>query len=122
MPDYSAQLTPVDRWAVVAYIKALQLSQNANAGDVGGQQIKPISDIAKAEGLLPEETEWTLPSTANVYGTPNGQDNGIPGQDKVIGSQQSSPAVLSKPGTPNPTPGAPVRTTAAQQGAAAPKQ
>ena len=29
MPDYSAQLTPTDRWAVVAYIKALQLSQNA---------------------------------------------------------------------------------------------
>src|SRR3984957_11740724 len=34
MPDYSAQLTPADRWAVVAYIKALQLSQNAEQGDV----------------------------------------------------------------------------------------
>ena len=29
MPDYSAQLTPVDRWAVAAYIRALQLSQAA---------------------------------------------------------------------------------------------
>jgi len=27
MPDYSAQLTPVDRWAVAAYIRALQLSR-----------------------------------------------------------------------------------------------
>jgi mono/diheme cytochrome c family protein len=31
MPDYSAQLTPVDRWAVAAYIRALQLSQAATA-------------------------------------------------------------------------------------------
>ena len=29
MPDYSAQLTPQDRWAVAAYIRALQLSQDA---------------------------------------------------------------------------------------------
>jgi len=31
MPDYSAQLTPEDRWAVAAYIRALQLSQAATA-------------------------------------------------------------------------------------------
>ena len=29
MPDYASQLTPEDRWAVTAYIRALQLSQNA---------------------------------------------------------------------------------------------
>jgi mono/diheme cytochrome c family protein len=34
MPDYAAQLTPKDRWAVVAYIRALQLSQNATLADV----------------------------------------------------------------------------------------
>jgi len=34
MPDYSAQLTPNDRWAVVAYVRALQLSQNAKFEDV----------------------------------------------------------------------------------------
>ncbi len=34
MPDYSAQLTPVDRWAVAAYIRALQLSQAATVKDV----------------------------------------------------------------------------------------
>ena len=34
MPDYRAQLTAEDRWAVVAYIKALQLSQNATMADV----------------------------------------------------------------------------------------
>ena len=30
MPDYRAQLTPEDRWAVAAYIRALQLSQAAS--------------------------------------------------------------------------------------------
>lgn len=34
MPDYAAQIEPRDRWAVVAYIRALQLSQNASIKDV----------------------------------------------------------------------------------------
>ncbi|MBY0528252.1 MAG: cytochrome c [Gemmataceae bacterium] len=29
MPDYSAQIAPADRWDIVAYIRALQLSQDA---------------------------------------------------------------------------------------------
>lgn len=29
MPSYSAQIAPEDRWAVVAYVRALQLSQHA---------------------------------------------------------------------------------------------
>jgi Cytochrome C oxidase, cbb3-type, subunit III len=40
MPDYAAQIQPEDRWAIVAYIRALQLSQNAPAADIpAGQQI-----------------------------------------------------------------------------------
>jgi mono/diheme cytochrome c family protein len=34
MPDYAAPLTVADRWAVVAYVRALQLSQNATVADV----------------------------------------------------------------------------------------
>jgi hypothetical protein len=34
MPDYSAQIHPSDRWAIVAYVRALQLAHNAKAGDV----------------------------------------------------------------------------------------
>ena len=34
MPDYAHQLTPQERWAVIAYIRALQLSQSATLGDV----------------------------------------------------------------------------------------
>jgi hypothetical protein len=36
MPDYKAQIAPRDRWAIAAYIKALQLSQHAAASDVPG--------------------------------------------------------------------------------------
>jgi len=34
MPDYAAQIQPRDRWAIVAYIRALQLSQNAPASAI----------------------------------------------------------------------------------------
>jgi hypothetical protein len=34
MPDYAAQVAPKDRWAIVAYIRALQLSQNAKLANV----------------------------------------------------------------------------------------
>ena len=34
MSDYAAQIQPADRWAIVAYIRALQLSQNATVSDV----------------------------------------------------------------------------------------
>jgi len=40
MPDYASQIPVRDRWSIVAYIKALQLSQNATSGDIpSGQQI-----------------------------------------------------------------------------------
>jgi hypothetical protein len=34
MPDYAAQIAAADRWAVIAYIRALQLSEHAGIGDV----------------------------------------------------------------------------------------
>ncbi|MGD0731354.1 MAG: cytochrome c [Terracidiphilus sp.] len=66
MPDYSAQLTPVDRWAVAAYIRALQLSQAAAPKDVpAGATVRNLKDLA-AEKHLPEgfAEPWTLPATA----------------------------------------------------------
>ncbi len=40
MPDYAAQNTPRDRWCIAAYIRALQLSQNATSADVpAGQKV-----------------------------------------------------------------------------------
>ena len=34
MPPYNIQVPVADRWAIIAYIRALQLSQNATAGDL----------------------------------------------------------------------------------------
>ena len=34
MPDYAAQIQPRDRWAIVAYVRALQLSTAATINDV----------------------------------------------------------------------------------------
>jgi mono/diheme cytochrome c family protein len=81
MPDYSAQLTPVDRWAVAAYIRALQLSQNAKLSDVpAGVQVKDLKDIAQQEelpasyaGPWPIATDTdanALPKTGIVAGAP----------------------------------------------------
>ena len=34
MPSYGAQIPAADRWAIVAYVRALELSQDATIGDV----------------------------------------------------------------------------------------
>jgi mono/diheme cytochrome c family protein len=38
MPDYAAQIQPRDRWAVAAYLRALQLSQHATVEDVPAEE------------------------------------------------------------------------------------
>jgi hypothetical protein len=93
MPDYSAQVAPEDRWAIVAYIKALQLSQNAKPADaVAGAQIESLANISEREGLPANfASEWGLPPTA-VYGTPNNQDNGIPAEVQGTGKAAGAPA------------------------------
>jgi len=99
MPDYSAQLTPVDRWAVAAYIRALQLSQAATAKDVpAGAQVKNLKDVAAEEHLPAGFAEpWALPSTAVQAYPPNAKE-GTPGMapaypaDPLIKIPASKPA------------------------------
>jgi mono/diheme cytochrome c family protein len=64
MPDYAAQIPPRDRWSIVAYIRALQLSQNATQADAGGQQVPSASPKFEEPGsgatlptVLPESGE-----------------------------------------------------------------
>jgi len=80
MPEYASQVTPEDRWAIAAYIRALQLSQNAKSSDVAeGGHVEDLHAIAKDAGMQPGLADpWTLPATA-IYGTPDNQDHGIPG-------------------------------------------
>lgn len=50
MPDYAAQVPPRDRWAIVAYIRALQLSENATIDDVPPEDRGKLDQPAPAAG------------------------------------------------------------------------
>ena len=47
MAGYAAQIPTNDRWAIAAYVKALQLSQNASKTDVPPDQRAAIGDFVK---------------------------------------------------------------------------
>ena len=99
MPDYSSQVTPEDRWAIVAYVRALQLSQNAQQTDVpAGSHVQPLPDIAEQQGFSRTfAAEWTLPPTA-VEGTTSGDTYVL--QPSAIGK---AAAKIGKPGEQGPT-------------------
>ncbi len=42
MYGYSSRIAPLDRWAVVAYVRALQLSQGAGYGEVSEEDIARV--------------------------------------------------------------------------------
>jgi mono/diheme cytochrome c family protein len=48
MQDYRAQVTVEDRWRIVAYIRALQLSQNATVADVPADELRRLESPAPA--------------------------------------------------------------------------
>jgi mono/diheme cytochrome c family protein len=53
MPDYAAQIPAQDRWAIIAYVRALQLSQQVNANEVDPAKLKqaqPGANGAHTEG------------------------------------------------------------------------
>jgi hypothetical protein len=49
MMDYSAQIPPADRWAIAAYLRALQLSQRTTVADVSASA-RAALDSATAPG------------------------------------------------------------------------
>jgi Cytochrome C oxidase, cbb3-type, subunit III len=50
MPDYAEQIPPRDRWCIVAYIRALQLSRDATVADAAGQKIPTPPPIFEEPG------------------------------------------------------------------------
>jgi len=50
MYSYSAQIPPRDRWAIIAYVRALQLSRNAKAADLSEELRAKISSAAANNG------------------------------------------------------------------------
>ena len=87
MPDYAAQVTPVDRWAIAAYIRALQLSQNATLADVpAGVQVKDLKDIAQQQGYPASYAgPWPIASDTDVNALPKTTEYaGAPGEGKNV--------------------------------------
>lgn len=53
MYDYSAQIQPRDRWAIIAYVRALQLSRNAPATEVPEELRRKLAAIASSPAGAP---------------------------------------------------------------------
>lgn len=68
MPDYAAQINTEDRWAIAAYIRALQLSQNARLQDVpAGTNVQTLAEVSEQMGYPANFPQgWTLPDVTNV--------------------------------------------------------
>jgi mono/diheme cytochrome c family protein len=43
MPDYKAQIPARDRWLIIAYVRALQLSHHATTGDVPADELNKLA-------------------------------------------------------------------------------
>jgi len=63
MYGYSAQITPRDRWAIVAYVRALQLSRNAKVADL------PAELREKVMNPPPQKKEGTATMSEKPEGT-----------------------------------------------------
>ncbi len=59
MPPYGTMIPPRDRWAIVSYIRALQLSQNATVADV------PLTERAKLDAPPPATAPGTHPGDSH---------------------------------------------------------
>ena len=55
MPDYASQIPPEDRWRIISYIRALQLSQRGALADVPQSERDNLSRGAAQEGQRPGE-------------------------------------------------------------------
>jgi mono/diheme cytochrome c family protein len=72
MPDYASQISAQDRWNIVAYIRALQLSQNATAADLpAGQKVPSPAPAFRGE----PGSGATLPEVQPTPVTPKGEES-----------------------------------------------
>jgi hypothetical protein len=49
MPSYRAQISLADRWAIVAYVRALQRSQHATIDDIPESERAQLQDDTTAQ-------------------------------------------------------------------------
>jgi mono/diheme cytochrome c family protein len=71
MPDYAAQIKPSDRWAIAAYIRALQLSQNATETDVAAADRDQLNKPAEKGITIPDTSIISPAVTTPVNPVPD---------------------------------------------------
>ena len=68
MPDYAAQIRPEDRWAIAAYIRALQRSQHANESDVSKDDLPKLQSSPQ---------KIYIPPTSGIEGQSQPEAGGV---------------------------------------------
>lgn len=69
MYSYADQLTPADRWKVIAYIRVLQMSQNVNLNQLAADARPTVEQgLAESERRVAERAKRTSPTSAPAHG------------------------------------------------------
>jgi cytochrome c1 len=68
MYGYSAQIPPRDRWAIIAYVRALQLSRNAKAADLPAELREKLNQGGSSSGMPGGEHKQETGNTKNSPG------------------------------------------------------
>lgn len=55
MSSYAAQIPPADRWAIVAYVRALQASQHTPVDDLSAEDLERIESKIDPAAATPAE-------------------------------------------------------------------
>lgn len=91
MPSYADQIPVHDRWAIVAYLRALQLSQNGNVAEVPGNRRAQLDAVAPAaQGVTNQPTH--TPTDPRTHSTADQPTGGSSSADAPTGGSSSGGA------------------------------
>jgi hypothetical protein len=96
MLNYAVQVQPRDRWAIVAYIRALQYSENANVNDLPAEARAKVPAIGTAPSAA-QANEPLVPTDPDFQDFPAkpATPSGVPGANgagAVPGKQPERPS------------------------------
>ncbi len=122
MYSYASRIEPDDRWRIVAYIRALQRSQNAQLGDVDTAHLTPnerrqIETAPPPQPVLPNgavPTNTGVPNPTGTSGTPLPESQPAPLADTPVPNvpmRSGVPANVTSPSGSVPTMTTPNGTT-----------
>jgi len=66
MPSYAVQIEPRDRWAIIAYIRVLQLSQNATLEDVPQSERGQLQQMPATREPMSPDSHSAAPATSEA--------------------------------------------------------